>query len=72
MRGVPDMYVPAWALWIEMKKTSGSRVSPEQKDWHNYLREINGNVVIITAGYEDAKLQVENFIEAMEEESNGT
>jgi hypothetical protein len=65
MRGVPDLYVPAWMLWIEMKKSSGGRVSPEQKDWHNYLQSINQNV-IITAGFENAKLQIEDFIEEME------
>jgi hypothetical protein len=62
MRGVPDLYVPAWMLWIEMKKSSGGRISPEQKDWHNYLQTINQNV-IVTAGFEDAKLQIEDFIE---------
>jgi len=53
-------------LWIEMKKISGGRVSPEQKDWHNYLQSINQNV-IITAGFENAKLQIEDFIEEMED-----
>jgi hypothetical protein len=49
-------------LWIEMKKASGGRISPEQKDWHNYLQSINQNV-IVTAGFEDAKLQIEDFTE---------
>ncbi len=62
MRGVPDLYVPAWMLWIEMKKANGGRISPEQKDWHNYLQSINQNV-IVTAGFEDAKLQIEDFTE---------
>jgi hypothetical protein len=62
MRGVPDLYVPAWMLWIEMKKINGGRISPEQKDWHNYLQSINQNV-IVTAGFEDAKLQIEDFTE---------
>lgn len=54
-----------------MKKINGGKISAQQKDWHNYLQLIKHSV-IITAGYEDAKLQVENFIETMEEESNGT
>ena len=62
MRGVPDLYVPEWMLWIEMKKANGGRISPEQKDWHNYLQSINQNV-IVTAGFEDAKLQIEDFTE---------
>ena len=62
MPGVPDLYVPAWMLWIETKNISGGRISPAQKDWHNYLQSINQNV-IVTAGFEDAKLQIEDFTE---------
>ena len=31
VRGVPDLYVPTWNLWIEMKRASGGRLSPDQK-----------------------------------------
>ena len=51
--GVPDLFVPAWALWIEMKRQKGGSVSAEQKDWHQYLIGI-GHKVLIAKGFEDA------------------
>jgi hypothetical protein len=56
--GVPDLFVPAWFLWVEMKKESGGTVSPVQKDWIKYLESI-GHQVIIGRGFEDAKRQIE-------------
>jgi len=58
--GVPDLFVPEWLLWIEMKKKSGGSVSASQLEWHNYLKSINQSV-IVCRGYEDAQCQVENF-----------
>ena len=52
--GVPDLYVPAWALWIEMKRIKGGSVSTEQKDWHEYLQSI-GHKVLIGKGFDDAR-----------------
>jgi len=51
--GVPDLFVPAWALWIEMKRQKGGSVSLEQKDWHQYLISI-GHKVLIAKGFADA------------------
>lgn len=51
--GAPDLYVPEWHLWIEMKRRSGGRVSPAQSDWHDYLRGI-GDTVIVAAGADAA------------------
>lgn len=56
--GVPDLCVPEWWLWVEMKTTDGGDVRPAQKDWHAYLRSI-GQRVIIGKGFEDAKRQVQ-------------
>ena len=56
--GVPDLFVPAWSLWIEMKKATGGVVSPVQKDWIAYLEGI-GHQVIVGRGFEDAKRQIE-------------
>jgi len=53
VRGVPDLYVPAWKLWIEMKRASGGRLSPDQKEMINYLESI-GNTVIRGKGESDA------------------
>jgi hypothetical protein len=35
--GVPDLQIPAFALWIEMK-AKGGRLSPVQKEIHERLR----------------------------------
>ncbi len=55
--GVPDLFIPAWRVWIEMKRADGGTVSPAQKDWHAYLRSV-GHTVIVARGCEDAKRQV--------------
>ena len=55
--GVPDLVVPAWLLWIEMKREAGGTVSPAQKDWIVYLEGI-GHQVIVGKGFEDAREQV--------------
>ncbi len=55
-RGVPDLFVPEWAMWIEMKRQKGGVVSPEQKDWHEYLGQFD--TVFVARGCEDAKKQV--------------
>jgi hypothetical protein len=61
MRGVPDLFVPEWNLWIEMKRIKGGRLSPEQRDWKRYLEEI-GNTVFVAFGCEHAMELVDNFV----------
>ena len=58
--GVPDLFVPAWGLWIEMKRAKGGSLSPEQKDWIEYLEGV-GYWVIVGKGAEDAKQQISAF-----------
>ena len=55
--GVPDLFVPEWLLWVEMKREAGGVVSPVQRDWIQYLEGI-GHKVIIGRGFEDAKRQI--------------
>ena len=55
--GVPDLFVPAWLLWVEMKREAGGVVSPVQRDWIQYLEGI-GHRVIVGRGFEDAKRQI--------------
>lgn len=55
--GIPDLFIPSWLLWVEMKRAKGGTVSPEQKDWIAYLEGI-GHTVIIGRGFEDAKRQI--------------
>lgn len=52
-KGVPDLFIPEWNLWVEMKRTKGGRLSPEQKDWIKYL-EKSGHSVIVGKGWEHA------------------
>lgn len=56
-KGVPDLYIPAWRVWVEMKRAKGGSVSPEQKDWRAYLESI-GDFVIVAKGNEDAQRQI--------------
>jgi hypothetical protein len=62
-RGVPDLLIPAWGLWIEMKNTKGGRVSPEQKQWIEYLRGV-GHTVFVCAGFLAARRMILEFQEA--------
>jgi hypothetical protein len=59
--GVPDLFIPELKLWVEMKRIKGGRLSPEQKDWINYLASV-GYVCFICAGAEDAKIQISDYI----------
>ena len=56
--GVPDLHIPAWGLWVEMKRSTGGIVSPVQREWIAYLEGI-GHTVIIGRGFEDARAQIE-------------
>jgi len=58
--GVPDLFIPAWHLWIEMKRTKGGSVSAEQKEWIKYLEYV-GYCVKVCKGAEDAKRQIQAF-----------
>ena len=51
--GVPDLCIPAWDMWIEMKRPptgkrggGAGRVRAEQDDWHEYLTGI-GHLVVV-------------------------
>lgn len=62
--GVPDLYIPAWGLWVEMKRVKGGRVSREQGAWIEYLEGI-GHSVIIGKGASDASRQVLGFVQEL-------
>ena len=55
--GVPDLFIPEWLTWVEMKRQTGGVVSPIQKDWIAYLEKL-GHRVIVGRGFEDAKKQL--------------
>lgn len=62
-RGVPDLFIPAWRLWIEMKRESGGKVSPEQRSWIAYLGD-NGYTAVVCHGAEDAKSYIKECLQA--------
>ena len=55
--GVPDLFVPQWGMWIEMKREAGGTLSPAQSDWISYLDDC-GYQCIVGKGFEDAKRQI--------------
>ena len=59
--GVPDLFIPEWQLWIEMKRTKGGSLSMEQKDWIKYLEDV-GYCVKVCKGAEAAKKQIQAFV----------
>lgn len=61
MRGIPDLFIPEWNLWIEMKRVKGGRLSPEQRDWKRYLEEL-GNTVHVAFGCVDAMDFIDKFV----------
>ena len=60
--GVPDLYIPAWSLWIEMKREDGGTLSEKQKDWRDYLISI-GDDWMVCHGFEEAKDMVTKYME---------
>jgi hypothetical protein len=58
--GIPDLFVPAWLLWVEMKRQKGGRVSPEQADWIEYLEGV-GYTCLVCPGSQNAQAQIDAF-----------
>jgi hypothetical protein len=58
--GVPDLFIPAWSTWVEMKRAKGGRLSELQKDWIAYLESI-GHKVLVGHGFEDAMAKVQQL-----------
>ena len=65
VRGIPDLFIPQWNLWVEMKRVSGGRLSPEQKGMIGYLEGI-GQKVIVGKGARDASRQVSEHLQEKE------
>ena len=53
MPGVPDLFIPEWHLWVEMKRQKGGVLSKEQKTMIAYLEAV-GYRVIVGRGCADA------------------
>lgn len=57
--GVPDLMIPSLRMFIEMKRLVGGKISKEQQQMIEYLRQC-GYVAVVCAGAEQAKVAV-NF-----------
>lgn len=57
VRGIPDLFIPALGVWIEMKRAEGGRLSKEQRETIRYLESI-GHTVIVGRGAGDASRQL--------------
>ena len=51
--GIPDLFIPAWGIWIEMKRQKGGRLSQDQEAMIAHLEQI-GHRVIVGFGALDA------------------
>ena len=59
--GIPDLFIPEWFLWVEMKTKTG-KVSAERKEMMKYLESI-GHHCLVCYGFEDAKEKILSFVE---------
>ena len=60
VQGIPDLFVPAWGLWIEVKRAKGGRVSPEQRAVMAYLEQA-GYTCCVARGCDEAVELVNRF-----------
>ena len=59
--GVPDLFVPAWWLWIEMKREDGGTVSTDQEKIMGHLEEC-GYTCVVARGDADAREKVQTHV----------
>ena len=64
--GVPDMCLPVprggfAALYIELKRQKGGRVSDEQRGWIEALNRA-GNRAVVCRGFDEARTEIENYL----------
>ena len=60
--GIPDLFIPAWKLYIELKREKGGVVSEVQKKIMAYLTR-HGYTCMVCHGATDASIQVLKFLE---------
>ena len=63
-KGVPDLFIPEFFLWVEMKRKKGSTTSPEQKEWLDYLNNI-GYRAVVCKGCLEAQKAVTQHLNAI-------
>lgn len=62
LRGVPDLFVPQWKIWIEMKKDKTQKPSQVQLEMMNHLESID-YTTIVAFGCDDAISKIKRFFE---------
>lgn len=72
--GVPDICLPVarggfHALYIELKRTKGGKVSENQKHWISALTAA-GNCAAVCYGWQEAWTLIENYLEGIIENEN--
>jgi hypothetical protein len=62
-KGVPDLFIPAWKLWIEFKriKPKKASLSSEQKKWIKYLFDSDYHC-FVAYGHFDAVDKLNEYI----------
>lgn len=65
-QGVPDICLPVprggyGALYIELKRKKGGKVSEEQRGWIDALNRA-GNKAVVCRGFDEAKAAIEEYI----------
>ena len=65
--GVPDLCLPVsrggyHGLYIELKRISGGRVSPEQRKWLESLRQ-EGYMAVVCHGWDEARHTIESYLD---------
>jgi len=61
--GVPDLYIPAWNLWVEMKREKGGQLSPKQNGMISYLSGLPRHEVVVGYGADDARNKILSYAE---------
>ena len=64
--GVPDICLPVprgiySALYIELKRRKGGRVSEDQRGWIGALNRA-GNLAVVCAGWDEAREAIERYL----------
>ena len=66
LAGVPDMCLPVprggyGALYVELKRRRGGRVSEQQRAWIDALNRV-GNKAVVCKGFDEAKKAIEDYL----------
>ena len=60
VKGIPDLFIPEWRVWVEMKRSKGGVLSPDQKIIIEYLKSIDYQV-IVSKGFLHGKEQIQQL-----------